>query len=74
MEKAILETLQKQNELLISIQNLFARSSEIDKEKINHIRSRIVDIDMPLSSMFGFAFKWLIISVLLGIGLFVNIQ
>jgi len=67
IEKAILKTLREQNELLVNISNLLARSSEIEKEKINHIRSRIVDIDMPIGSMVGFIFKWLIALIPIGI-------
>ncbi len=67
VEKAILAALQKQNELLQNINNLIARSSEVEKEKTNNIRSRIVDIDMPLGSMAGFIFKWIIASIPVGI-------
>jgi hypothetical protein len=66
-ENAILELLQKQNEILEKIHTLIVNSLEKDSEKAYHIRSRVTDVDMSIGSMIDLSFKWLIASIPVGI-------
>lgn len=74
-EETILELLQKQDKALENIHDLIVNSLETETKKEDgahsreryHIRSRIVDVDMPISSMVNLAFKWLIASIPVGI-------
>lgn len=66
-DTAIIEILQKQNQILENIQTLILNSTEKKSEKAYHIRSRIVDVDMSIGSMIELSFKWLIASIPVGI-------
>ncbi len=67
VDSAIIDILQKQNQILENIQTLILNITEKESEKAYHIRSRIVDVDMSIGSMVVLSFKWLIASIPVGI-------
>ncbi len=66
-EKAVLELLQKQNEILEGLRTLILHSTEARTEKEYRLRTRIVDIDITISSMVNLMLKWVIASIPAGI-------
>ena len=62
-ENAILDMLQKQNEILKNIRTLIAHSLEKENETAYHFRSRVTDLDLSIGSMISLSFKWLIASI-----------
>ncbi len=66
-EKTIIDLLQKQNEILENLRVLLYHSTESKSEKEYRLRTRIVDIDMSISSMANLMFKWFIASIPVGI-------
>lgn len=67
VDNAIIDILQKQNQILENIQTLILNSTEKKSENVYRICSRIVDVDMSLGSMVELSFKWLIASIPVGI-------
>lgn len=61
-ESAILDALEKQNRTLATIQTLLVRSVE-RSDRLYQIRSKVIDMDMPLLSMLLFSLKWFIASL-----------
>ncbi len=62
-ENAILDSLEKQNELLSDIYDLIALSTEEEDESTNYICSKIVGINMPFSAMIIFMTKLAIAAI-----------
>ncbi len=62
-EKSILELIQKQNEILENLRTLIFHSTEAQNEKEYRLRTRIVDIDISISSMVNLMLKWVIASI-----------
>jgi hypothetical protein len=60
---AILELLQKQNEILEKINTVLVYSAELEKEKTYNWRARIVDVNMSIWTMAMFMIKWFIASI-----------
>ncbi len=67
----LIDLIKKQTELLESIHHLYVQTLE-KKGDYNSTRSRILDIDMSISSMVVLSLKWLVASIPVGIviGLF----
>ena len=67
-EKAIIELLRKQNEILQNLRILVFHSTEApENEKEYRLRTRIVDIDISISSMVVLMLKWVIALIPAGI-------
>ncbi len=66
-EKTMIELLRKQNEILENLRVLIYQSAEAKTEKEYRLRTRIVDIDMSISSIANLMFKWFIASIPVGI-------
>jgi HEAT repeat protein len=62
-ERAIVELLQKQNEILENLRILVFNSTEALTNKEYRLRTRIVDIDISISSMVNLMLKWVIASI-----------
>jgi len=62
-DKAIIELLRKQNAMLDNLLVLISRSLEARSEKESQLRTRIVDVDISISSMVGLMLKWVIASI-----------
>ena len=66
-EKTIIELLQKQNEILENLRLLIWHSTESQTSKDYRLSTRIVDINMSISSISDLMFKWFIASIPVGI-------
>lgn len=68
-ESIILELLRQQNKTLESIRELIFNSlvREKNSEKTYQVRSRVVEIDVSISSLIDLSFRWFIASIPLGI-------
>ena len=69
-EKAIIGLLQKQNETLENLRILILQSTEAQNPKAYQLRTRIVDVDISVSSMVNLMLKWVIASIPAGIIIF----
>ena len=59
--------MQKQNETLENLRVLILQSTEAQNPKVNQLRTRIVDVDISISSMVNLMLKWVIASIPAGI-------
>ena len=66
-ERKIIELLQKQNEIIDNLRILIHQSTEAENPKSYQLRTRIVDVDMSISSMVNLMLKWVIASIPAGI-------
>ena len=62
-EKSIMELMRKQNEILENLRVLIFHTLESRTEKESQFRTRIVDVDISISSMVGLMLKWVIASI-----------
>lgn len=66
-EKAIIELLRNQNVILEDLRTLIFDSTEAQNQKEYQLRTRIVDVDISISSMVTLMLKWVIASIPAGI-------
>ena len=66
-EDAILELLQKQNEILVNIQTLLTRSARSQNKDQYLFASKVVDVDLSIGTLANLMFKWIVASIPVGI-------
>ena len=72
-EKVIIELLRKQNAMLDNLLVLISHSLVARNEKESQLRTRIVDVDITISSLANLMLKWIIASIPVGIIIFIAV-
>lgn len=63
----IILLLREQNEMLKNFKSYVQFATEVEKDKLYHFRTTVIDLDMSIGTMIGFMFKWLVASIPMGI-------